>query len=67
MVRHFDVMYVIIHHLAVSLTELFTGDAIMDFQRTPESARNAIAQADESLESLAFATIIKNCVSRGMK
>jgi DNA adenine methylase len=32
----------------------------MGFQLTPGSARNAIAQADESLESLAFATIIKN-------
>jgi DNA adenine methylase len=41
------------------------GDAIMGFQLTPESARNAIAQADESLESLAFATIIKNRVNRG--
>jgi DNA adenine methylase len=41
------------------------GDAIMGFQLTPESARRAIAQADESLESLAFATIIKNRVNRG--
>jgi DNA adenine methylase len=32
---------------------------------TPESARSAIAQADESLECLAFATIIKNRVNRG--
>jgi hypothetical protein len=32
---------------------------------TPEMARRAIAQADESLESLAFATIIKNRVNRG--
>jgi hypothetical protein len=62
MVSHFDVMYTIIHHLAVSLTELFTSDAIMDFQRTPESARSAIAQADESLEFLAFATITNLCV-----
>jgi hypothetical protein len=64
MVLYFKMMYVIIHHLAVSLTELFTGDAIMDFQLTPESARRAIDQADESLESLAFATIIKNRVNR---
>jgi hypothetical protein len=41
------------------------GDAIMGFQLTPESARSAITQADESLESLAFATIIKNRVNRG--
>jgi DNA adenine methylase len=40
------------------------GDAIMGFQLTPESARRAIAQADESLESRAFATIIKNRVHR---
>ncbi len=37
----------------------------MGFQLTSEIARNAIAQADESLESLAFATIIKNRVNRG--
>jgi hypothetical protein len=43
------------------------GIWLMGFQLTHESARSAIAQADESLESLAFATIIKNCVSRGMK
>jgi DNA adenine methylase len=49
----------------VSLTELFTGDAIMGFQRMLESARSAIAQADESLESFAFATIIKNRINRG--
>jgi DNA adenine methylase len=39
----------------------------MGFQLTSEIARRAIAQADESLESLAFATIIKNRVNRGMK
>jgi DNA adenine methylase len=39
------------------------GDAIMGFQLTAESARRAIAQADESLESRAFATIIKNRVN----
>ncbi len=55
-------MYAIIHHLAVSLTGLFAGDAIMGFQLTPESARSAIAQADESLESRAFATTIENRV-----
>jgi DNA adenine methylase len=37
----------------------------MGFQLTPKSARKVIAQADESLESLAFATIIKNRVNRG--
>jgi hypothetical protein len=36
-------MYVIIHHLAVPLTGLFTGDAIMGSQLTHESARSAIA------------------------
>jgi DNA adenine methylase len=41
------------------------GDAILGFQLTPESARSAIAQADESLECRAFATIIKNRVNRG--
>jgi DNA adenine methylase len=40
------------------------GDAIMGFQVAAESARRAIAQAGESLESLAFATIIKNRVNR---
>jgi DNA adenine methylase len=32
----------------------------MGLQLTAESARSAIALADKSLESLAFATIIKN-------
>jgi hypothetical protein len=32
---------------------------------TTERARRAIAQADESLKSLAFATIIKNRVNQG--
>jgi DNA adenine methylase len=41
------------------------GDAITRFQLTPESARRAIDQASESLESHAFATIIKNRVNRG--
>jgi DNA adenine methylase len=41
------------------------GYAIMGFQLTPESARRAIEQADESLESLALATIIKNRVNQG--
>jgi DNA adenine methylase len=58
-------MYVIIHHTKVSLTELFTGGAIIGFQLTLESARRAIALANESLESLAFATIIKNRVNQG--
>jgi hypothetical protein len=34
---------------------------------TPESVRSPIAQADDSLESLAFATMIENRVNRGMK
>jgi hypothetical protein len=37
----------------------------MGFQLTPGSTRRAIAEADESLESLAFATIIKNRMGRG--
>ena len=41
------------------------GDAIMGFQLTSEIARRAIAEADESLDSLAFATISKNWVNRG--
>jgi DNA adenine methylase len=41
------------------------GDAIVNFQLTPESARKVIDQASESLESRAFATIIKNRVNRG--
>lgn len=41
------------------------GDAIVNFQLTPESARRAIDRASESLESRAFATIIKNRVNRG--
>ncbi len=40
-------------------------DAIGDFHLTPESARNAIANCDDSLNSLAFATIVKNRVNRG--
>jgi hypothetical protein len=31
----------------------------------PENARRAIAQADESLEALTFAVIVKNQVNRG--
>ncbi|MGB8700437.1 MAG: hypothetical protein WCD18_13560 [Thermosynechococcaceae cyanobacterium] len=37
----------------------------MGFQLTPENAGRAIAQADTSLELLAFATIIKDRVNRG--
>jgi DNA adenine methylase len=37
----------------------------MGFQLTPKSVRKVIAQADESLECFAFATIIKNRVNRG--
>jgi hypothetical protein len=38
---------------------------IFVLQQTIESARSAIAQSNESLESRAFATIIKNRVNRG--
>ena len=41
------------------------GDAIVHFQLTPGSARKAIDRASKSLESRAFATIIKNRVNRG--
>jgi DNA adenine methylase len=41
------------------------ANQIIQFQLTPESARAAIRNANESLESLAFATIIKNRVNRG--
>ncbi len=41
------------------------ANKIVQFQLTPESAREAIEKANESLESLAFATIIKNRVNRG--
>ncbi len=44
---------------------VWLADAIMRFQLTPETAKRAIDRADESLESLAFATIIKNRVNRG--
>jgi hypothetical protein len=39
----------------------------MGFQLTSEIARRAIALADESLESLAFATIIKNRVTHSLE
>lgn len=41
------------------------ANQIVLFQLTPESAREAIGKANDSLESLAFATIIKNRVNRG--
>lgn len=41
------------------------AEAIVRFQLTPESARAAIDRAGESIESRAFATIIKNRVNRG--
>ena len=44
---------------------LWLADQIVQFQLTPDSAREAIEKAHESLESLAFATIIKNRVNRG--
>jgi DNA adenine methylase len=50
---------------------ILEGDAewlanrIVDFDLTPETAKSAIAQANESLEARAFATIVKNRVNRG--
>ena len=41
------------------------ADSIENFNLTRENARKAIEAADQSLESLAFATIIKNRVNRG--
>lgn len=40
-------------------------DAIRNFHLTPENARRAIEASDQSLRSLAFATIVKNRVNRG--
>jgi DNA adenine methylase len=40
-------------------------EAIGNFHLTPESARKAIEASDRSLNSLAFATIVKNRVNRG--
>jgi DNA adenine methylase len=41
------------------------ANAIRNFHLTPESAKRAIEASDQSLESLAFATIVKNRVNRG--
>ena len=41
------------------------ADAIVGFDLTPENARDAISRANESEESRAFATIVKNRVNRG--
>ncbi|UZQ53534.1 DNA adenine methylase [Trichothermofontia sichuanensis B231] len=41
------------------------ADAIRNFHLTPENARRAIETSDQSLRSLAFATIVKNRVNRG--
>ncbi|WP_370583738.1 DNA adenine methylase [Oxynema sp. CENA135] len=41
------------------------ANRIVNFQLTPESAKEVIEKANESLESLAFATIVKNRVNRG--
>jgi len=41
------------------------ANKIMTFELTPESARKAIAQGDQSIKYLAFATIVKNRVNRG--
>ncbi len=41
------------------------ADSIENFNLTRENARKAIEAVDQSLESLAFATIIKNRVNRG--
>jgi hypothetical protein len=55
----------LLHSLVLKGGAEWLGDAIVGFQLTLESERSAIDQADESLESLAFATIIKNRVNRG--
>lgn len=41
------------------------AEKIINFHLTPETAKEAIESADNSLESLAFATVIKNRVNRG--
>lgn len=41
------------------------SQTILDFHLTPQTATAAIAAANQSLESLALATIIKNRVNRG--
>ncbi|WP_448562568.1 DNA adenine methylase [Trichothermofontia sp.] len=41
------------------------ANAIRNFHLTPENARRAIEASDQSLKSLAFATIVKNRVNRG--
>lgn len=41
------------------------ANAIRNFHLTPENARRAIQTSDQSLKSLAFATIVKNRVNRG--
>ncbi|MEZ4865945.1 MAG: hypothetical protein R3C14_31815 [Caldilineaceae bacterium] len=44
---------------------LWLADKIATFELTPESARSAIAQSQQSIRHLAFATIVKNRVNRG--
>jgi len=41
------------------------AEKIMNFNLTPETAKEVINSADTSLETLAFATIVKNRVNRG--
>ena len=41
------------------------AEKIVNFNLTPETAIEAIESAEQSLESLAFATIVKNRVNRG--
>ena len=41
------------------------ANQIVEFKLTPETARAAIDNAEESLEARAFATIVKNRVNRG--
>ncbi|NEO71463.1 hypothetical protein [Moorena sp. SIO3H5] len=41
------------------------AETIVNFNLTPQNAKQAIDSANESLESLAFATIVKNRVNRG--
>jgi DNA adenine methylase len=44
---------------------LWLAERIMNFELTPESAKEAIGQGNYSLRDKAFATIVKNRVNRG--
>jgi len=52
-------------HIILEADAGWLADAIGNFHLTPENARRAIEASDQSLESLAFATIVKNRVNRG--